>query len=39
MITAVVNFRLPPGIDSKKAVELFKDSVLNSRGRSLSRAR
>ncbi len=27
MITAIVNFKLPDGIDSKKAAELFKDSA------------
>ncbi len=32
MITAVVNFKLPPGIDSKKAVELFKGSAPKYRG-------
>lgn len=39
MITAVMNFKLPPGIDSKKAIELFKGLALNSCGRRLSRER
>jgi hypothetical protein len=32
MITAIVNFKLPAGIDSKKATELFKGSAPKYRG-------
>lgn len=32
MITAIVNFKLPTDIDSKKAAELFRGSAPNYRG-------
>jgi hypothetical protein len=32
MITAIVNFELPPGIDAAKAAELFKGSAPKYRG-------
>ena len=32
MITAIVNFKLPDGIDSRKAAELFKGSAPKYRG-------
>ncbi len=32
MITAIVNFKLPAGIDAKKAAELFKGSAQKYRG-------
>ncbi len=32
MITAIVNFKLPDGIDSKKAAELFQGSAPKYRG-------
>lgn len=32
MITAIVNFHLPPGIDAAKAAELFKGSAPKYRG-------
>jgi hypothetical protein len=32
MITAIVNFRLPPEIDAKKAADLFKGSAAKYRG-------
>lgn len=32
MITAIVNFHLPAGIDAKKAAELFKGSAPKYRG-------
>lgn len=32
MITAIVNFKLPGGIDSKKATEMFKGSAPRYRG-------
>src|SRR3990167_5336170 len=32
MITAIVNFKLPDGIDAKKAAELFKGSAPKYRG-------
>ncbi|WP_020698898.1 hypothetical protein [Reyranella massiliensis] len=32
MITAIVNFKLPAGIDAKQATELFKMSAPNYRG-------
>lgn len=32
MITAIVNFKLPAGIDAKQAAELFKMSAPNYRG-------
>ena len=32
MITAIVNFKLPDGIDSKKAASLFKGSAPKYRG-------
>jgi hypothetical protein len=32
MITAIVNFKLPPDIDAKKAAELFKGSAPKYRG-------
>ena len=32
MITAIVNFKLPAGIDARKAAELFKGSAAKYRG-------